>query len=37
MESKEITAVKFMNEVNMTKATFIEKLKNMKNNLDVAQ
>ncbi len=36
-KAKEITAVKFMNEVNMTKATFYRKIKEYENNLDVAQ
>lgn len=36
-KAKEITAVKFMSEVNMTKATFYRKIKEYENNLEVAQ
>ncbi|MDA1576836.1 MULTISPECIES: recombinase family protein [Bacillus cereus group] len=36
-KAKEITAVKFMSEVNMTKATFYRKVKEYENNLEVAQ
>lgn len=34
-KAKEITAVKFMNEVNMTKATFYRKVKEYENNFEI--
>lgn len=36
-KAKEITAVNFMSEVNMTKATFYRKIKEYENNLEVEQ